>query len=86
MQFVGNSGGSMSGCTGSEVDKQLAIWERRIKGLRRLLLGWDQARPPDAPASVTIDVSGNNSIQIQILEPFEGAIATKFKGIFKFFL
>lgn len=45
-----------------------------------MLLGWDQARPPDAPASVTVDVTGENSITVQILEPFDGAIATKFKG------
>lgn len=51
-----------------------------MKGLRRLQLGWDQARPPDAPASVVVDVTGDNSISVQILEPFEGAIGTKFKG------
>lgn len=78
--FTGNTGSSVTGCTGNEVDKQIGIWERRVKGLRRLLLGWDQARPPDAPASVTVDVTGDNSIQVQILEPFDGAIGTKFKG------
>lgn len=80
VSFVGNTGSSVTGCTGNEVDKQIGIWERRVKGLRRLLLGWDQARPPDAPASVTVDVTGENSIQVQILEPFDGAIGTKFKG------
>ncbi|XP_046805770.1 uncharacterized protein LOC111678250 isoform X3 [Lucilia cuprina] len=77
--IIGNTGSSVTGCTGNEVDKQIGIWERRVKGLRRLLLGWDQARPPDAPASVVVDVTGDNSIQVQMLEPFEGAIGTKFK-------
>jgi len=77
---AGNSSASVTGCTGSEVEKQIGIWERRVKGLRRLQLGWDQARPPDAPASVVVDVTGDNSISVQILEPFEGAIGTKFKG------
>ncbi|XP_073815068.1 ankyrin repeat and fibronectin type III domain containing protein wide awake isoform X3 [Musca autumnalis] len=77
--IIGNTGSSVTGCTGNEVDKQIGIWERRVKGLRRLLLGWDQARPPDAPASVIVDVTGENSIQVQILEPFDGAIGTKFK-------
>ncbi|XP_003736535.3 uncharacterized protein wake isoform X6 [Drosophila pseudoobscura] len=77
--IIGNSSASVTGCTGSEVEKQIGIWERRVKGLRRLLLGWDQARPPDAPASVVVDVTGDNSISVQILEPFEGAIGTKFK-------
>ncbi|XP_051863212.1 uncharacterized protein LOC117573733 isoform X2 [Drosophila albomicans] len=78
--IIGNTGSSVTGCTGNEVDKQIGIWERRVKGLRRMLLGWDQARPPDAPASVVVDVTGDNSISLQILEPFEGAIGTKFKG------
>ncbi|KAH8335385.1 hypothetical protein KR074_000708, partial [Drosophila pseudoananassae] len=77
--IIGNSSASVTGCTGSEVEKQIGIWERRVKGLRRLQLGWDQARPPDAPASVVVDVTGDNSISVQILEPFEGAIGTKFK-------
>ncbi|ALC47784.1 CG6954 [Drosophila busckii] len=77
--IIGNTGSSVTGCTGNEVDKQIGIWERRVKGLRRMLLGWDQARPPDAPASVVVDVTGDNSISVQILEPFEGAIGTKFK-------
>ncbi|KAH8251920.1 hypothetical protein KR038_011086, partial [Drosophila bunnanda] len=76
---AGNSSASVTGCTGSEVEKQIGIWERRVKALRRLQLGWDQARPPDAPASVVVDVTGDNSISVQILEPFEGAIGTKFK-------
>ncbi|XP_054726536.1 uncharacterized protein LOC129236272 [Anastrepha obliqua] len=77
--IIGNTGSSVTGCTGNEIEKQIGIWERRVKGLRRLLLGWDQTRPPDAPASVTVDVTGENSIALQILEPFEGAIGTKFK-------
>ncbi|XP_030369216.1 uncharacterized protein LOC115620217 [Scaptodrosophila lebanonensis] len=77
--IIGNTGSSVTGCTGNEVDKQIGIWERRVKGLRRMLLGWDQARPPDAPASVAVDVTGDNSITVQILEPFDGAIGTKFK-------
>ncbi|XP_053946431.1 uncharacterized protein LOC128855501 isoform X2 [Anastrepha ludens] len=77
--IIGNTGSSVTGCTGNEIEKQIGIWERRVKGLRRLLLGWDQTRPPDAPASMTVDVTGENSIALQILEPFEGAIGTKFK-------
>ncbi|XP_067616980.1 ankyrin repeat and fibronectin type-III domain-containing protein 1 isoform X1 [Eurosta solidaginis] len=77
--IIGNTGSSVTGCTGNEIEKQIGIWERRVKGLRRLLLGWDQTRPPDAPAAVTVDVTGENSIALQIIEPFDGAIGTKFK-------
>ncbi|XP_055902106.1 ankyrin repeat and fibronectin type-III domain-containing protein 1 isoform X3 [Eupeodes corollae] len=77
--IIGNSGPSVTGCTGTETDKQIGIWERRVKGLRRMLLGWDQARPPDSPMAVGVDVIGVNSIMVRILEPTEGAIGTKFK-------
>lgn len=46
-----------------------------------MLLGWDQARPPDPPASVSVDVTGEKSFIVKLLEPFEGSIGTKFKGI-----
>ncbi|XP_055377283.1 uncharacterized protein LOC129609384 isoform X2 [Condylostylus longicornis] len=77
--IIGNSGNSVTGCTGTEADKQIGLWERRIKGLRRMLLGWDQARPPDYPSAITVDVTGSNSVSICILEPMEGSICTKFK-------
>ncbi|XP_037909834.1 uncharacterized protein LOC119650787 isoform X3 [Hermetia illucens] len=77
--IIGNSGPSVTGCAGTEADKQIGLWERRVKGLRRMLLGWDQARPPDEPSAVTVDVSGQNSVSISILEPLEGPIGTKFK-------
>lgn len=85
MKFTGNSGPSVTGCAGSETDKQLGLWERRVKGLRRMLLGWDQARPPDVPQYVAIDVTGVNSVTARIQEPMEGPIATKFKGKALFF-
>lgn len=50
-----------------------------------MLLGWDQARPPDVPQYVAIDVTGVNSVTARIQEPMEGPIATKFKGTFFFF-
>lgn len=79
--FTGNTGQSVTGCAGSENDKQLGLWERRVKGLRRMLLGWDQARPPDPPQLVLIDVTGTSSVTVRIHEPFEGSLATKFKGM-----
>ena len=71
---------SVTGCAGSDSDKQLGLWERRVKGLRRMLLGWDQARPPDPPYSVTCDVTGVNAVTVRVQEPNDGPIATKFKS------
>ena len=34
---------NLTGCGGSAEDKQLALWERRARALRKMLLGFDQA-------------------------------------------
>lgn len=72
----------MTGCAGSESDKQMGLWERRVKGLRRMLLGWDQARPPDPPQSIVLDVTSCNSVALRIQESTDGPIATKCKSEF----
>lgn len=81
-RFAGTAyaGPSVSGCTGTETDKQIGMWERRIKGLRRMLLGWDQTKPPDPPNFIAIDVTSTNSANLRIQESGDGPIATKFKG------
>lgn len=38
---------NLTGCSGSTEDKQLALWERRARALRKMLLGFDQAREFD---------------------------------------
>lgn len=38
---------NLTGCGGNAEDKQLAQWERRAKALRKMLLGFDQARKTD---------------------------------------
>lgn len=58
----------------------MGLWERRVKGLRRMLLGWDQARPPDPPHSIVLDVTSCNSVTLRIQESTEGPIATKCKS------
>ena len=39
---------AMTGCSGggsdASMDKQLLVWERRVKVLKKMLLGFDQAR------------------------------------------
>lgn len=79
---LGNAytGPSVSGCTGTEAEKQIGLWERRMKGLRRMLLGWDQTKPPDPPYLIAIDVTGVNAVMVRVQESCDGPIATKFKG------
>ncbi|XP_029672351.1 uncharacterized protein LOC115240991 isoform X1 [Formica exsecta] len=72
---------NLTGCSGSTEDKQLALWERRARALRKMLLGFDQARPPDMPFLVAIDVTGTTSVTIKFQEPdsHDSPICTKFK-------
>ncbi|XP_055525349.1 uncharacterized protein LOC129718521 isoform X4 [Wyeomyia smithii] len=79
IQNCGSGGPSVTSCTGSDVDKQVGLWERRVKGLRRMILGWDQTKPPDLPNRIEIDVTGCSSVSLSLYEPLEGAISTKFK-------
>ncbi|KMQ95408.1 ankyrin repeat and fibronectin type-iii domain-containing protein 1 [Lasius niger] len=75
---------NLTGCSGSAEDKQLALWERRARALRKMLLGFDQAPiylirmlcdfgvilgPPDMPFLVAIDVTGTTSVTIRFQEP-----------------
>jgi hypothetical protein len=45
--FSIHSNASMTGCSGgggdAATDKQLLLWEKRAKGLKKMLLGFDQA-------------------------------------------
>ncbi|XP_050592885.1 uncharacterized protein LOC126923460 isoform X3 [Bombus affinis] len=72
---------NLTGCGGSAEDKQLALWERRARALRKMLLGFDQARPPDMPFLVAVDVTGTNSVTVRFQEPdsHDSPICTKFK-------
>lgn len=66
--------------TAMDLDKQMNLWERRVKGLRRMLLGWDQTKPPEAPVSVFVDVIDATSVSVKVHETTEGPLGTKFKG------
>lgn len=47
-------GSTSQSCTGTETERQMGIWERRIRGLRRMLTGWNMIEIPDPPISFTI--------------------------------
>ncbi|XP_014215563.1 uncharacterized protein LOC106644528 isoform X2 [Copidosoma floridanum] len=72
---------NLTGCGGTTEDKQLGLWERRTRALRKMLLGFDQARPPDAPLGVTVEVTGTSSVSARFhdSEAPESPICTKFK-------
>ncbi|XP_041977983.1 uncharacterized protein LOC121732232 isoform X2 [Aricia agestis] len=55
-----------AGGTGSEKDKQVQHWERRIRTLKRLLTGWQQARPPAALAPPELEVCGAHAVAVRL--------------------
>ncbi|XP_011300773.1 uncharacterized protein wake isoform X2 [Fopius arisanus] len=72
---------NLTGCGGNTEDKQVALWERRVRTLRKMLLGFDQARPPDAPFMASIDVIGTKSVSIrfQETETQDSYVCSKFR-------
>lgn len=50
--------------------------------LKRLVLGFAQARPPDPPSLVAIDITSSNTVSVRLQESnsTEFPITTKFKG------
>lgn len=47
-------GSTSQSCTGTESERQMGVWERRIRGLRRLISGWQLIEIPDPPISFTL--------------------------------
>jgi ankyrin repeat and fibronectin type-III domain-containing protein 1 len=47
-------GSTSQSCTGTETERQMGVWERRIRGLRRMITGWQRIEIPDPPISFTV--------------------------------
>ncbi|XP_076270822.1 ankyrin repeat and fibronectin type III domain containing protein wide awake isoform X3 [Rhynchophorus ferrugineus] len=71
---------SVTGCAGGDTEKQAVAWGRKAKTLKRLVLGFTQARPPDVPSLVALDITSKNTISVRLAEPTsqESSITTKF--------
>lgn len=52
-------GSTSQSCTGTETERQMGVWERRIRGLRRMISGWQMIEIPDPPISFTIGIKGD---------------------------
>jgi ankyrin repeat and fibronectin type-III domain-containing protein 1 len=53
-------GSTSQSCTGTETERQMGVWEKRIRGLRRMCSGWQQIAIPDPPLSFTIGEKKKN--------------------------
>ncbi|XP_025415645.1 ankyrin repeat and fibronectin type-III domain-containing protein 1 isoform X2 [Sipha flava] len=60
--------------------KSLVLWERRKRGLKKMLIGFEHAKPPDKPEKIIVEVTGNDSVRVSCVEADnqESAICTKF--------
>ncbi|KAL1494550.1 hypothetical protein ABEB36_010131 [Hypothenemus hampei] len=76
----GGSSSSMTGCAGGDTEKQAVAWGRKAKILKRLVLGFTQARPPDVPALVAVDITAKQTVVVRLSEPTcpDSAVTTKF--------
>ncbi|XP_045478231.1 uncharacterized protein LOC123683318 isoform X2 [Harmonia axyridis] len=72
---------AMAGCAGGDTEKQAIAWGRKAKQLKRLVLGFNQARPPDAPSLVAVDITSSTSVAVRLYEPksTDSPITTKYK-------
>lgn len=61
-------------------DTEVAVWERRRKSIRRLILGWDQLKRPDKPKLLVEPISPD-SVMVALSIKDCSAIITKIKGI-----
>ncbi|CAH2106139.1 unnamed protein product [Euphydryas editha] len=58
-----------AGGTGSEKDKQIQHWERRVRTLKRLVQGWQQARVPTTLPPPDLEVCGAHSVTVKLKDP-----------------
>lgn len=63
-------GSTSQSCTGTETERQMGVWERRIRGLRRMISGWQRIEIPDPPISFKVGKNSNNNIHSQIFRFF----------------
>ncbi|XP_053607451.1 ankyrin repeat and fibronectin type-III domain-containing protein 1 isoform X2 [Plodia interpunctella] len=55
-----------AGGAGAEKDKQAQHWERRVRTLKRLVLGWQQSRAPPAPPPPDLEVCGSHAVTVRL--------------------
>ncbi|KAL1116244.1 hypothetical protein AAG570_005739 [Ranatra chinensis] len=71
---------SGGGSGGGDVRNQ-SLWQRRAKGLHNMMIGFTQARPPDIPSLVAVDVTGSHTVLVRYREPDneDSPVPTKYR-------
>ncbi|XP_041829932.1 uncharacterized protein ankfn1 isoform X2 [Melanotaenia boesemani] len=62
-------------------DKQLRAWEWKTKLYKRMRMGFQQARPPEAPSMVRLSVSSSTTLTVTFQEPqcLNSTVVTKYR-------
>ncbi|XP_022235199.1 ankyrin repeat and fibronectin type-III domain-containing protein 1-like [Limulus polyphemus] len=76
--------GSLSTALLKEKERQLTLWQRRLRLLKRMRDGFERIRPPDPPKHVQLEVVGTRALRIKISESDTTndahSVVTKYKG------
>ncbi|XP_077980335.1 ankyrin repeat and fibronectin type-III domain-containing protein 1-like isoform X2 [Glandiceps talaboti] len=64
-----------------ENEKVLKEWEWKFRLLKRMKAGYEHARPPECPRSVTLTTASSSSLHVRFEEPsnINGAVITRYK-------
>ncbi|XP_070579749.1 ankyrin repeat and fibronectin type-III domain-containing protein 1-like isoform X2 [Ptychodera flava] len=64
-----------------ENEKILKEWEWKFRLLKRMKAGFEHARPPECPRSVTLTTASSSSLHVRFEEPtnINGAVITRYK-------
>lgn len=76
------SGTGTTGCAGgvnSERDKQAQHWDRRVRALKRLVLGYQQLRPPSSPLFPLLEVCSSHSVAVSLAHNNMQTMITNYK-------
>ncbi|XP_038613248.1 ankyrin repeat and fibronectin type-III domain-containing protein 1 [Tachyglossus aculeatus] len=70
-----------SGPDGAGKEKQLKAWEWRYRLYKRMQVGYEHARAPEAPTCVCLTVTGSTSLTVTFQEPLSvnAAVVTKYR-------
>ncbi|CAG2164917.1 unnamed protein product, partial [Oppiella nova] len=75
--------GGLSAALLKEKERQLCLWERRLKLLQRMKVGFERLEPPESPTSVQLEVVGNDCLRLRFSGPVAAnekkCIVTKYK-------
>lgn len=75
--------GSLSTALLKEKERQLTLWERRLRLISEMKAGFEALQPPDPPHDVILEVVGTHALRVQFSEPETADQATTLVAKYK---